>query len=203
MKIMPLALMFLSGCATLLPQGPAPAPLPAEPPGHPSDRGDYVMKLNPGDLVEITVFQDKDLSGEYTVAEDGTLVFPLVGKVRVAGLSPAQAAGAIEERLRQGFIRSPVVNVLVKEHNAEKVYVFGKVKKPGNFEYSSGMTIVEAITLAGGLSDIANSRRVYVTRNAQGRDRRIVVDLQGILDGTSPMYVLEPGDIVYVPESVF
>lgn len=161
------------------------------------------MALGPGDVFDVHVFQDADLSGNFMVGHDGQINFPLVGAVGVAGLTPNQAAEAIRDRLADGFIRDPVVNVFVKQTNSKKLFVFGKVRKPGTFNYESSMTIVQAITLAGGLSESAAPDRTRVTRREGGRERRYNVSISAILDGKAPNFPLQPGDIVFVPESMF
>jgi protein involved in polysaccharide export with SLBB domain len=159
--------------------------------------------LGPGDVFEVRVYQEPELSGVYRVGPQGDIVFPLCRRVPVAGLT----ANAVAERLRtclgQGFIRSAYVSVIVKEFNSQKIFVFGEVQKPGTFVYEDGMTIVQAITVAGGFSKGAAQNSSSVTRLVDGQEQKVKVPVQDIALGKAPNFVLKPGDIVYVPESLF
>lgn len=158
--------------------------------------------LGPGDVFEVTVYQEKDLSGIYRVTPSGTIDFPLVGVVSVEGLSPAELADRLRDGLRQGYLRNPSVNVFVKEFNSKKVFVLGEVQKPGTFRYEESMNIVQAITLAGGFSSRASKNSTVVTRVEGSSELRIGVPVEDISEGRAPNFLLMPGDIVFVPESV-
>lgn len=159
--------------------------------------------LGPGDVFEVRVYQEPELSGVYRVGPHGDIVFPLCRRVQVAGLT----ANAVAERLRtclgQGYIRGAYVSVIVKEFNSQKIFVFGEVQKPGTFVYDDGMTIVQAITVAGGFSKGAAQNSSSVTRLVDGQEQKIKVPVQDIALGKAPNFALKPGDIVYVPESLF
>lgn len=158
--------------------------------------------LGPGDVFEVTVFQEKDLSGIYRVTPDGRIDFPLLGLISVEGLTPAQLAERIRDGLRQGYLRNPSVNVFVKEFNSKKVFVLGQVQKPGTFRYEESMNIIQAITLAGGFAERASRNGTVVTRVEGQAERRIPVPVEDISEGEAPNFLLLPGDIVFVPESV-
>lgn len=161
------------------------------------------MELGPGDVFEVKVFQDESLSNVFMVGAEGTINFPLVGRVEVAGRTPNQVAEAIRARLKEGYVRDPIVSVLLKKSNSKKVFVFGQVRKPGTFSYEDKMTIVQAITMAGGFTEVAWLDRTNVTRIEEGTERKYVVAITKILDGALSNFVLQPGDIVFVPESIF
>lgn len=158
--------------------------------------------LGAGDVFEVTVYGEEPLSGLYRVNPDGSINFPLVDRVMVEGLTPNEIADELQRRLKDGFIRSPSVSVFVKEYNSKKVFVLGEVKAPGTFVYSSGMNIVEAITLAGGFLGSANVNYVIVTRHGPDGDQRIPVAVEKITEGEAPNFFLKPGDIVYVPDTL-
>lgn len=160
------------------------------------------MTLGPGDVFEVRVHGEKDLSAEYRLAADGTINFPFIGKVKVVGRTPNQLAKEIESRLKDGYLVNPFVSVVVKEYNSKKIYVLGQVTKPGTFPYEGGMNIIQAITLAGGFTPMAKTNSVIVTRMENGVERRISVPAGKISEGLAPNFVLKPGDIVYVPERV-
>ena len=94
--------------------------------------------LGPGDVFEVRVFQEPELSGVYRVGPQGDVIFPLCKRVPVAGLDANAAAEAIRACLAKGFMRDPQVSVLVKEYNSKKVFVFGEVQKPGTFTFQDG-----------------------------------------------------------------
>jgi protein involved in polysaccharide export with SLBB domain len=121
----------------------------------------------------------------------------------VGGLTPNGAAEALRACLAQDFMRDPQVSVLVKEYNSKKVFVFGEVQKPGTFTFEDGMSIVQAVTLAGGFTRSAAQNSTSVTRRVNGAEVKMKVTVQDIALGKAPNFTLEPGDIVFVPESLF
>lgn len=173
---------------------------PAVPP--PSAGPVPLSALGPGDVFEVRVFGEPDLTGVYRVAIDGTIAFPLVGTVALGGLTAPEAGVAIAGALGR-YVRQPSVSVFVKEYNSKKVYVFGEVKKPGTFPYEDGMNIIQVITLAGGFEKVADKNGISVTRTIDGREQRTRVPVKEIGEGKAPNFRLEPGDIVFVPESIF
>lgn len=158
--------------------------------------------LGPGDVFEVRVFGEQDLSGAYRVASDGSIDFPLVGRVVVQGQSASDLSGALKEGLKR-YVKQPEVSIFIKEFNSKKVFVFGQVQKPGTFTFEQGMNIIQAITLAGGFDKYANKDKSFVTREVSGREQRLSVSVKDISEGAAPNFPLEPGDIVYVPESLF
>jgi polysaccharide export outer membrane protein len=106
-------------------------------------------------------------------------------------------------KLKQGFLKEPQVSVFVKEYNSKKVFVFGEVQKPGTFMYEEEMTIIQAITVAGGFAKSAAKNKVSVTRLEDGIEKRIFLSVEEIGRGKERNFFLMPGDIVFVPESFF
>lgn len=159
--------------------------------------------LGPGDLIEVRVFQEPELSGLYQVGGQGDLIFPLCRRVVVGGSTANAAAEKLRACLAEGFLRDPQVTVLVREFNSKKVFVFGEVQKPGTFPYQDGMSVIQAVTLAGGFTKTAAQNSTSVTRRVDGREVKVRVNVQDIALGKAANFNLEPGDIVYVPESLF
>ncbi len=157
--------------------------------------------LGAGDVVEVRVYQEKELTGLYRVDADGTFNFPLVGVVRAAGMNAGSLAAQLTERLRGGYLRDPQVSVFIKEFNSKKVFVLGQVAKPGTFPYEDKMTIVQAVTLAGGLKPLAAGNRLVLTRVVDGVEKKFVVPFDDVGSGEEQNVVLQPGDIVFVPET--
>jgi polysaccharide export outer membrane protein len=186
-----LAALALASCAA----APPPAPRAPEP--------RVSSTLGAGDVFEVRVYQEPELSGVYRVGPQGDIVFPLCRRVPVAGLTANAVAERLQACLGQGFIRNAQVSVIVKEFNSQKIFVFGEVQKPGTFVFEDGMTIVQAVTVAGGFSKGAAQNSTSVTRLVDGQEQKIKVAVQDIALGKAPNFVLKPGDIVYVPESLF
>lgn len=158
--------------------------------------------LGPGDVFEVSVYGEDRLSGLHRIAPDGAIQFPLINRVVVEGLTPSEIAEELRRRLQDGFLRDPSVSVFVKEYNSKKIFVLGEVQRPGTFAYTAQMNIVEAITLAGGFKDSANANYVIVTRQTQEGERRIPVPVKKITEGNAPNFGIQPGDIVFVPDSL-
>ncbi len=158
--------------------------------------------LGAGDVFEVRVFQEPDLSGAFRLSSAGTIDFPLCGQVHLGGLSTDAAAQALARCLANGYLRNPQVSIFVKEYNSKKIFVFGEVQKPGTFTYEDGMNIVQAITLAGGFAARAAKNSTSVTRAVDGSQSRIKVAVEDIGRGRAENFALRPGDIIFVPESL-
>jgi len=156
--------------------------------------------LGPEDVFTVNVYLEDSLSGEYRLDSNGDFSFPLLGSLHLSGKTPTEAAEVLSERLSDGFLRNPQVSVTVKEFNSRKVSVIGQVRKPGRYGYHEGMTLVEAIALAGGTTDSAVLREIQVTRN-EDEMQRYGVPFKDITQGKAPAFMLVPGDIIFVDES--
>jgi protein involved in polysaccharide export with SLBB domain len=159
--------------------------------------------LGAGDLLEVRVFEEADLSGPYRVSPGGTIDFPLCGKVKVEGLNGSGTADVLTKCLGEKYLKRPQVSVLVREYNSKKIFVFGEVQKPGTFPYDEEMSVIQAITVAGGFSKLASKNDVNVTRIIAGKETKIRVRVADIGTGREKNLKLLPGDIVFVPESLF
>jgi protein involved in polysaccharide export with SLBB domain len=192
-------MLVLMGCGSAPPEARTPAgPLPPTP-----DRSALLQGalLGVGDVVEVRVYEEKELSGLFRVAADGSFQYPLVGQVPALGMTPGALSEHLTERLKQGFLRNPQVTVFVKESNSKKVFVLGEVQKPGTFPFENDMTVVQAITLAGGFKELADKNRTVVTRVVDGTEKKFVVPVEAIGLGREQNVQLQPGDIVFVPET--
>ncbi len=158
-------------------------------------------ELGPGDVFEVRVFGEPDLSGAFRVGPDGTIDFPFCGRLEVLGETTSALATRLTTCLAKGYLRHPQVTVTAKEYNSKKVLVFGKVQKPGAFPYTDNMTVVEAIVLAGGFAQFASENSTRVIRPAKNGEERFTVPVEDIGVGRAPNFYLRPGDVVYVPES--
>lgn len=164
------------------------------------DRHEIVQATTLGarDIISIRVYMHKDLSGDHEISPKGQIDFPHVGLLTIEGLTPIAVGQLVAQRLGKGFIREPHVTVTVKTTSSKKVFVLGQVRKEMRLPYTDRMSIVEAITLAGGFGPLAERNYVIVTR----AHKRVPVPVQKIMQGLAGNFILQPDDIVYVPESI-
>lgn len=167
----------------------------------PAQPVDMTTGLASGDTFEVRVFGEDDIGGLFQVQEDGTIRFPLLGRVEVVGKTQAQLAADLEARLADGYLRAPQVTVVMTGRENLEVSVLGQVKQPGTFPYIEQLTLVQAVSDAGGLSEIAHARRVKLTRKTADGPRTFDVSLRAITEGREPDLLLQPGDIIFVPEA--
>jgi len=164
---------------------------------------DVAATLGADDVLDITVFREKNLSGIFRISPDGSIQYPLIGTIVAEGRTPAQISDEIRSRLSEGYLKEPHVSVFVKEFNSKKIFVFGQVQKPGTFRYEESMNIIQAITLAGGFTKTANGSSVSVTRKITDGEKRFKISVDDISKGEKQNFILQPGDIVFVPETLF
>ena len=161
--------------------------------------GEYRIGAN--DVLDITVYGEEALTQEVRVTTNGHITYPLLGRIRASGLSVTELEDSIRRSLAKDYIRNPQVKVFVKEFS--NVYVFGQVKEPGPYLFKGGMTILQAITTAGGFTKIANPRKVRVVRTHDGDRQVLNINVSEITKGEKEDIILRPGDTVVVPESFF
>jgi polysaccharide export outer membrane protein len=159
--------------------------------------------LGPGDVFEVKVYDEKELSGIYRVSSAGSISFPLIGKVQVKGMTSTDAADLIQGQLGKKYLRNPQVSIFIKEYNSKKISVFGQVSKPGTFKYEDNMSVTQAVSMAGGFTKMAAKDDTNVTRIEAGREKKYPVPVESIAQGKTRNFYLQPGDIVYVPESIW
>ncbi len=171
----------LSGCVTSTPPAPAFHAMLNQP-----------YRLDAGDRIRVTVFEQENLSGAYTVDKSGYLSLPLVGAVAARGKTPTEIQGAIAAALRNGYLRSPDVSVQVEQYRP--FFIMGEVTSGGQYSYVPGMTAQNAIAIAGGFSSRADQRTVDITRQVNGQiiTGRVLI--------TDPIF---PGDTISIRERLF
>ncbi len=155
--------------------------------------------IGASDVLSVTVWKQSDLSGSLLVRPDGMISMPLLGDVEAAGLTPLQLGNRIEAKLKK-FVQDPEVAVVLTQSNSKVIYLLGEVGKKGPVQMTPGMTLLQAISSAGGLTDFANSKKIYVLRNDGEKQQRIQVHYKKALKG-DPTFnlVLQPGDTIVVP----
>lgn len=190
-----LPLLFLAMLAACRPQGVTDVPPIV---------ANEDTTLGAGDVFEVRVYGEAGLSGAFRVAQDGTIDYPFVGRVTVAGLEPPAVADRLASGLREGhYMNAPQVSVMVTEYNSKRVSVMGAVRDPGTFPLSPGLTVVQAVSLAGGFGPLADRNRTVVTRSIDGQPRQFRVPVEDVARGRAQDFELRAGDIVFVPERVF
>jgi len=155
------------------------------------------------DMFDVRVYGEPDLSGSYRVATDGTIDFPLAGRIPVAGLRTGEIQARLKERLKEGYIKNPQITVLMKEWNSRKISVLGQVQHPGSVAYHPHMTIVDAIALAGGFTGIAAKNSVSLRRESGGKVESHIYRVADITEGRSTNIPVLPGDVLVVEERLF
>jgi protein involved in polysaccharide export with SLBB domain len=182
-----LALSLLaSACAS-----DAPAPQRAATPvASPADLSTYQLGI--GDRVRVEVYGENDLSLDAVIDPGGRINYPLLGSIVAAKKTAKALQDDIAERLAAGYVRSPDVRVIVIGYRP--FYMIGQVKKPGAYPYVVGLTVEKALALAGGLTNLASTRRMYILREDRPVDSRAKAELDT---------VIYPGDTLMVEEGLF
>ena len=157
--------------------------------------------LGMGDMVRVTVFRNPDLTTEARVSERGTILFPMIGEVPVAGLTPSQAGGRIADKLRTGkYVVNPEVTVSMMQVNSRQVSVLGNVVKPGRYPLDSTTAhLTDVIALAGGVGPTGSDEVTVITKRG-GRQEKVTVDMAEMFrrGDLTRNIALEPGDTIYV-----
>jgi polysaccharide export outer membrane protein len=160
--------------------------------------------LGPGDTFTLEIVGEKDLPHEYQVASDGTVDFPYVHTLKVADLEAQQVARLVRERLiSEKVLSDPSVVVQVKEYASRKVTLLGQVSKPGSYPLLPGMSMIQAISQAGGLTAVASGSHVILTRKTSKGQQTVEVNVNAISEGRAPDVPLQAGDQIYVSERIF
>jgi len=177
-------------------------PPAAELPDSGKNRGvpdDY--QIGAGDVLQISVWKEPDASvGSVVVRPDGRVSMPLLKEIEIAGMTPTQLEGSITEKLSR-FINAPDVTVMVTAINSKKVYIVGAARKEGPLAYTYRMTVMQAISEAGGLNDYAKRKKIYVLRAEGGKQYQMPFNYDEVIRGdkTEQNIQLLPGDTVIIP----
>jgi len=189
----------------------APAPQTGAAPR--ADVAQYVV--GPNDVLNITVFNQAQLSGKFPVEGDGTIGFPLLGRIVVGGLSVSAVEDELRRRLTAGYLTDPHVTVTVEQYRSQQLFVMGEVKQPGNLQFTGSMTLIEALARVGSVTEKAGTQ-VIVMRASKGAppapagtgtpgagsSETIVIDLKNLQTGElSQNLSLHAGDTIFVPRA--
>ena len=161
---------------------------------------DYL--IGPDDVLKISVYREEDMEREVRVSSDGFISYPLLGKVKAEGLTVPELESNFTEGLRK-YLKNPQVTAFIQEYST--ITVSGQVKSPGSYPLRGEMSVLEAISMAGGFTKIAAQNAVKVMRLEKGKKKTIIVRVADISKkgDKSKDISLKRGDIVFVPESLF
>lgn len=151
---------------------------------------EYVLGV--GDKVKLTVYGEADLSGDYEVGSTGVISLPLVGDIPAAGATARSFEQAVRTKLSQGYLRDPRVSAQVA--NYRPFFILGEVTKPGSYPYVNGMTVVNAIALAGGYTYRADRKGIMIKRTNDPEKKEVPI---------AEEETVMPGDVLHVPERFF
>ncbi len=179
-------------------QSNATAPDQATGPKAATQDPNYV--IGPQDFLDISVWKEPQLTRELPVRPDGKISIPLLSDVQAAGLTPTQLAAKITTDLKK-FVTDPQVTVIVTQINSQRVYLLGEVSRAGAFPLLPQMTVLQALSSAGGLTQFANSKKIYVLREVNGKPEKYPFNYKEVLSGkrTDENIQLKAGDTVVVP----
>ncbi len=172
---------------------------PAAPvPGAVAVPDDYV--IGPEDVLGVVYWRDKDMTGDVAVRPDGKISLPLLNDVQAAGMTPAQLRDKLVDASKQYF-EDPSITVVVKQMNSRKVFITGEVTKPGPYPLIGPTTVLQLISIAGGLRDYADSKKILIVRNENGRPTSYLFNYKDVVSRKNLRQNIElkPGDTVIVP----
>jgi polysaccharide biosynthesis/export protein len=190
--------IFAAALLMLLASLPAIAQQAATPPAAPSDPS-YVIGAQ--DVLSVSVWKDPELTlPSVPVRPDGKISMPLLNDVQAAGLTPDQLKGQITDGLKK-FMTDPIVTVIVTQMNSQRVYITGEVTKAGAYPLLPQMTILQALSSAGGFTQFANTRKIYMFRTVNGKQVNFPFNYKDVIHGKnlSQNVVLQAGDTIVVP----
>ena len=159
---------------------------------------DYIV--GPQDVLDINVWREPDLTRSVPVRPDGKISLPLINDVQAAGLTPTELAMEIAKKFEQ-FVMSPQVTVIVSQTNSQRVYILGEIARTGAYTLLPGMTILQAISNAGGPSPFAHAKNIYVLREENGKQLKYFFNYKDVVAGKrmEQNIALKPSDTIVVP----
>jgi polysaccharide export outer membrane protein len=163
-------------------------------------KGDSTYVIGPEDVLDVKVWKEPDVSRTVPVRPDGKISLPLLNDVQAAGLEPMQLQAVITEGLKK-FISDPQVTVIVMQINSRRIYILGEVARPGAFPMLPNMTVLQALSTAGGFSQFAKLSAIYVLRTENGHQVTLPFNYKEVVRGVRPEQniALKPGDTLVVP----
>lgn len=180
----------------------AALPLAAQTDGARNQADDYV--LQPLDLLQIRIFQEPDMDREVRISREAVVSLPLIGRLSLKGMTIRQAEQHVAELYDRDYLVNPQINIVVLEYARRTVNVLGSVADPGEIEFprEEGLSLLDAISRAGGFTRLADRRKIRLTRKLEdGTTENFVINADQLIEGESDtIWRLETDDLIFVPE---
>lgn len=156
--------------------------------------------IGPDDVLNIYVWKEPDLIQDVTVLPDGKITFPLIGEIQAQGRTVTELKDLITERL-QSFVTAPEVTVIVRQINSRRIYTLGKLNAPGPYPLATGMTVIQALSTAGGFAEWADEKNILVIRREGGEELQYKFNYSQYISGKNlkQNILLKPNDTIVVP----
>lgn len=198
----------LSQWAQAQPTLPLSAAVTAPPPSAivapPPLRKAYHLAAN--DVVQVSIYQEADLDARVRIARDGSVTLPLLGDVKLAGLTVEEATGFIRDKFKDGYLVNPQVSVTITEYAKRRFTILGKVQRPGTYEMpdEQTVTLLQAVAAAGGYAGSAREKAIAVNRMLGDKKVVLYVDAEAMArNKDAPSFDIQPDDVITVPEKIF
>lgn len=193
------AAVLMSGMAWTQDASPSASPAPEKQNAMPATQAGPEYVIGAEDALHIAVWKEPDFTATLPVRPDGKISLPLLGDVQAAGMTPKELSDSIAEKLKK-FIADPRVTVVVTQINSKRIYLVGEVGHPGAMPMSPNMTVLQALANSG-LSQFANTKKIYLLRTVNGKQEKMPVNYRKLVKGEdiNGNYVLIPGDTIVVP----
>jgi len=163
-------------------------------------------RVGPDDILDINIMQPDQLVTQCAVVSDGSISFPYLGNVQVKGMTLNEIQEVLQKRLSEGYLKYPVIAVSLRESRSRKFFVYGEVARPGSYPLEDNMTVLKAVSLAGGFTKYASSSSVKILRLYKDRPgyEPIKISMNAVMKGDSKKdIIIQPGDIVTISEGIF
>ena len=181
-------------------QGPEPRADAGEAAAHKPATDDPNYVIGAQDILDVNVWKEPDLSRAVPVRPDGKISLPLLNDVQAAGLTPSQLAGQITAGLNR-YLTNPQVTIIVSQINSQRIYILGEVGRAGAYTLLPGMTVLQALSNAGGFTPFANTKKIYVLRQENGKQQKLFFNYKDVIEGkqSGQNIELKPADTIVVP----
>ena len=157
-------------------------------------------RIGPNDILHIYVWKEPDLTRDVTVMADGRITFPLIGEIMASGKTVAQLKQIITEKLKK-YVTAPEVTVIVNESRSRTIYTIGKLARPGPYPLVPGMTVLQALSTAGGFAEWADTKNIIIVRHEGGKEVQLHFNYKEFIEGKNikQNILLKPNDTIVVP----
>lgn len=152
--------------------------------------------ISPHDILDITVYEEPDLSTTLRVSQDGTINYPLLGSIKATGFTVRELEKNITDLLAQDYLVNPQVSVFVKQY--APISILGQVRSPGSYQMKENLTLTQSIALAGGFTNVANTSKVKIIRTMDDKKETLEIDVNQILEKAAPDVEIKPNDTILI-----